>query len=248
MRYAKPVTMLVLVALLTGVFISAANAQVVGFAANDQTTTTGLSANPMQWSDGDLPQLVDLAVAERITVPELQAIWDQLSPEQREQVGFDLAAKVGMSANEWTNISLSDGQVGSQLSDVVPSRNTFEPEFAGEIWRQFIENRWTNGQPPGSTFARMYFDSPLCDDDPSDHDWTFLFDRSYEWYSRNPDGLRWTTSSSQVYLAFMAAYGGNLNAYSFGWNEARLCLGTGGVNAAGGTDKVKSAVFLHPNN
>lgn len=62
MRYAKPVTMLVLVALLTGVFISAANAQVVGFVANYQTPTTGLSANPMQWSDGDLPQLVDLAV------------------------------------------------------------------------------------------------------------------------------------------------------------------------------------------
>ena len=46
----------------------------------------------------------------------------------------------------------------------------------------------------------------------------------------------------------MTLYGGNLNGFAYDWYEARLCIGTTGVSAAGGPDAVQSNVFLHPNN
>jgi hypothetical protein len=70
----------------------------------------------------------------------------------------------------------------------------------------------------------------------------------YPIYSGNPDGLRWTTTSAQVYLVFMTAYGGNLNGFARSWHHAQLCLGAGSVAAAGGQEHVKAKVYLSPDN
>ncbi len=194
-----------------------------------------------EWSETDLEQWVNWVVEERSTVSEAQAVWKKASVEQREKIGELLALKAGVPLDEWQKFVESNSTSGrAALQTLVPHG------FPGEIWRQHIENTWTVGHPPGSTFASSYWNSPNCDDDPSDPDWAFKFDKSYEWYSRDPDSLRWTSESAQVYLAFMAAYGGDLSGYSFSWNEARLCIGTTGVRAAGGTSKVKNNVFLSP--
>jgi len=170
-----------------------------------------------------------------------------MNEEQREKVGEFLAIPAAVSLDEWRQF-INSNRAGCQ--DNLPGKPAlrFAPlGFPGEIWREPIENIWTYGYPPGYTFAATYWVSPDCDGDPGDDDWAFFFGRSSEWYSRNPSGLRWTSQSVRVYLAFMAAYGGNLNGYSFGWTEARLCIGTTGVDAADGADNVKNNVFLSPN-
>ncbi|MES4787635.1 MAG: hypothetical protein C4294_19580 [Nitrospiraceae bacterium] len=132
--------------------------------------------------------------------------------------------------------------IESHKRKTAPKSSGIKPLFPGEIWREPIENAWTWGYPPGSTFVASYWSSPLCDDDPSDDDWGFIF---YMSYNQDPDSLRWTSNSGQVYLAFQVAYGGNLNGYAFNWGEVRLCIGTNGVSAAGGPDNVKANVFVH---
>jgi hypothetical protein len=91
-------------------------------------------------------------------------------------------------------------------------------------------------------FSARYFNTPKCDDDPNDLDWTFFFAMDY---SRDPDGLRWTSSSARVVLVFNAVYGARLTGYAFEWPEVRLCLGTRGVDLAGGPDHVKVTTQLH---
>lgn len=158
----------------------------------------------------------------------------------------------------WLMVNITPGVLGAQepqpaessrFSDREPSKLTrSDLERVQKLipGRQLIENAWTIGFPPGSTWPSEYYDSPLCDEKPEDSDWTFLYYPME--YSQNPDGLRWTTTSSQVYAAFMGSYAVNLGGYSFGWNEVRLCIGTTGVSLAGGPDNVKNTTFLHPNN
>ena len=197
-----------------------------------------------EWTDVELQRFVNLAVNEQITVPEAQQVWEKLTPVQRERVGEFLAIEVGISVDNWRQFVKNNA---TKQSAMPINDNYGELGYPGEIWREPIENVWTYGYPPGATFAGSYWNTPLCDDDPNDPDWTFYFYQPYEWYSRNPDGLRWTSNSAQVYLAFMTAYFGNLNGYSFSWNEARLCIGTRGVDLAGGPDNVKANLFLSPN-
>jgi len=204
---------------------------------------TSTSNRPFsEYVDTDLNQFVRDAISESITVLEAQHIWEHLTDVQKEKAGELLAIQSGIPIAEWhrfvkrhrEHAMLAKSQRGHILG------------FPGEIWREPIENTWTSGYPPGTTFASSYWNSPMCDDDPSDPDWAFYFYQPYEWYSRNPDGLRWTSDSARVYLAFMAAYRGNLNGYSFSWNEAHLCIGTNGVKAAGGPDNVRNNLFLSP--
>lgn len=188
-----------------------------------------------QWTERELERLVDLAISEQLSVPDVEEIWKHLDEKQKQQVGVILALKSGIQPSSWLEFVRRESTLSGPAI------------VKGELWRQYIENIWTIGHPPGTTFASSYWGSPLCDNDPGDPDWTFWFFQPWEWYSRNPDGLRWTSESARVYLAFMAAYSGNLNGYSYDWKEARLCLGTTAVDAAGGPDHVKQSVFLSPN-
>ena len=129
-----------------------------------------------KWTD------VDLAFDEHITVPQVQAFYEQLTEEQREKVSELVAAKAGIPLDEWQrSIESERGQ-------------TVTPLWPREVWRQPIENVWAN-HPPGSTYAPFYYRSLWCDDDP-DEDWVFYFDM----YSGNQDCLRWTFPTRLGYI------------------------------------------------
>ena len=194
----------------------------------------------------DLEGFVELAFSERITVAQTQSFYEQLTNEQKEKVSDLVAIKAGIPVEKWDQDRKLHQREIDSLSHL-NARASLGKSLAtsGELWRQPIENTWTSGLPPGSAFATRYFTDQYCDGADADDDYVFYFSMTY---SMNPDGLRWTSNSAQVYLAFMTAYGGNLNGFAYTWNEARLCLGTGGVSAAGGPNNVKNNVFLHPNN
>lgn len=200
------------------------------------------SPSPERWTERELERFVDLAFKEQWSVLQVEEVWNHLDEKQKQQVGVLLAIKAGVQPHNWLEFIHRE----SLLSKTAVMKESFVAS-QGELWRQYIENIWTWGYPPGTTFASSYWNSPLCDNDPSDPDWAFWFWQPYEWYSRNPDGLRWTTTSARVYLTFMAAYGGNLNGYAYSWQEARLCLGTTAVDVAGGPDYVRQTIFLSPN-
>jgi hypothetical protein len=200
------------------------------------------SLSPEQWTERELERFVESAFKEQLSVPQVEKIWNRLDERQKQEVGVLLALKAGTQPHHWLEFVRRES-LQSRLAIIKEASLAIQ----GELWRQYIENIWTWAYPPGTTFASSYWNSPLCDNDPSDPDWVFWFWQPYEWYSRNPDGLRWTTTSARVYLTFMAAYGGNLNGYAYSWQEARLCLGTTAVDVAGGPDYVKQTTFLSPN-
>jgi len=192
----------------------------------------GLDDPVSEWTDDELEQLVDLIVSERITVQQSQVVYEQLTEEQRKKVGELLAARAGIPLDEWQ-------QLAKEQTICRPSQQVTPLDYPGEIWRQTIEYQdLSNGRR-----SSYYISTPWCDDKPDD-DWTFYF---YVYYAQDPDGLRWYTTSSRVFWAFMLRYQGNLNGYAFAWDEARLCIGTWGVDLAGGPDQVNSNLYLRHN-
>lgn len=184
----------------------------------------------------DLQLFVKLAFRNEITGAQAQALYERLSDEQKTIVSELVAKQAGIPLEEWNRerAKSSSGPV------IEASELTLA---AGEVWRQYIENAWTIGIPDGSAFAYYSDVQQYCEGDNSDpdNDWVFYFSMNY---NQDPDHIRWTSLSSQVYLAFMAAYGGNLNGYAYNWSEVRLCLGTVGVAAAGGPVNVQNNLFL----
>lgn len=227
MRKVKFVSVFVLLALLLSA--AAVQAQVTPPSDSGPVDLPGLDSPVNKWSGTELRHFVDLAFKEQISVPQVQAVWEELTREQRDEVEEIVAAKASIPLDEWRTESNTEQAV--------------TPLWPREVWRQPIENAWTSGHPPGSTYSSFYYQSQWCDNDPDD-DWVFYFDMD----SSNPDGLRWTSDSSQVYLVFMTLYGGDLTGFAYDWDEARLCIGTNGVSAAGGADEVQQNLFLHPNN
>lgn len=154
------------------------------------------------------------------------AILEQLTDQQIQRVAELLVAKTGTPSY--------DSPGGVQPNAVIP------PPGGSEVWRQYIEK----GAGPQEAFPSAYWIDPYCEGgsnpDPDD-DWVFFF-----WIdSTDPDSLRWDTTSSQVALAFWIFYGNNLNGFAYYWDEARLCLGTSSISAAGGPDHVQNTTFLH---
>ncbi len=62
-------------------------------------------------------------------------------------------------------------------------------------------------------------------------------------YANDPDGLRWKTNSSQVYLAFLV-YGLNLNSFAYMWWEVKVVVGKTATSAAGGAPWVRDHLYL----
>lgn len=192
-----------------------------------------------QLTEADLKQFVALGFAEKITVVEVQKLYEQLTFAQKEIVFKAVAEEAGISLDEWEQERKTHQMAQQNFHGATPN---------AEIWRQFVENTWTWGLPAGSTFANYYYTDKWCETtQPTDPDTDYVFHFNMT-YSANPDGLRWTSQSSQVYLAFMSAYGGNLNGFSASWSNVKLCIGENGVWAAGGAANVKNNIFVHPNN
>ncbi|MFO0591269.1 MAG: hypothetical protein U0441_27225 [Polyangiaceae bacterium] len=176
---------------------------------------------------GRLEAFVDAALQERITPAETEATYESLDQSEREIVRQFLETKTS------TTLARPDGE---GLHDAPP----LGTQAAGANWQQPIENVWTYDYP-AKVFSTFSYVDWYCDDDPSDKEYAFY----YPYPSASPSLLRWTSTSSQVYLAFMVAYGGNLLGFGYNKTETRLCIGDNGVFAAGGEAKVKSNVFVH---
>lgn len=176
-----------------------------------------------------LEAFVEEALHDRISAIDAQATYESLDDSQREIVHRLVEAKTS------TSLVADD-------DDDVPGQATpgLDPQAAGAKWQQPIENVWTYNYQ-GKVFSTYSYVDWNCDDDPSDKEYVFY----YPYPSIAPSALRWTSTSAQVYLAFMAAYGGNLLGFGYNYGEARLCIGDKGVFAAGGAAKVQSSIFVH---
>jgi hypothetical protein len=205
-----------------------------------------LEVTPDEASENDLEKFVELAFNEQITVLQTQKFYESLTDQQKEMVSNFVAIKADIPLEEWERERESYQSAFAPVSSETLRNQS--STLSTELWRQPIENTWTTGYPPGHAFAAFYYIDPYCEGGPNpdpDDDWMFYFPISY---SMNPDGLRWTSDSAQVYLAFMTAYGGDLNGFAYTWEQVRLCIGTGGVTAAGGPNNVSNNLFVHPNN
>ncbi len=163
-----------------------------------------------------------------MTVAETENFYTSLSDSEREYVNSRVLANSG---------NMEDIGDAEFTTEKFP---TIQTQAAGSAWGQNIENVWTWNYPNKLFSTGVYVDW-LCDDDSSDMEYVFY----YPFPSVAPSSVRWTSVSSQVYLAFMAAYGGNLLGFGYSYGEVRLCIGDRGVAAAGGAAKVKSSIFVH---
>jgi hypothetical protein len=215
--------------------------------------STGLSSASAQstdWADrvlnkpaasitnGDITQFVDLIVTEQVTVLQTESFMKRLSPTQNQVFTQALSSRVGVDLQALR-------QENEQLAQITNPTVIEDPitDSPGALWRETVENAWTSqGLNP---FAVAWYEEPLCDlKGDGGTDFVFVFAQS-----ANPlDTLRWTTTSPRVYATFIAAYGGgNLIGFGFTFDEVRLCIGDGGVNAAGGAQHVADSVFVsHP--
>jgi len=230
MRKVKFVSVFTLIALLL-LSIS----QTVGLAQVPQQvspspTLLDLDGPVSKWTDADLERLVDLIVNEKITVPQSQNIAEQLTKEQLTKVGELLAVRAGVPMEEWRQSCRSCNAQTAHLSSEVTLLASSE-----EIWRQPIE--YQEGQ--GATDMDTYYSSSECG---GDDDW--VFHETYTYYGQDPDGLRWWTTSSRVYWAYLACYGLTLNGFAYNWSEVRLCAGKTCTTMAGGPDWVRDHMYV----
>jgi len=212
----------------------------IAIAQEEPMVATKLKQMTSALTRNDLELYVELAFNEQITVPQAQLFYAGLTKEQKAMVSDLVGIRAGIPLDEWRRDIESH-----RLQSSSPYPNAATLATSGEVWRQYIENKWLWLPPPGATYASYYYGDHYCEGganpDP-DSDWVFY----YPMYSGNPDGLRWTTTSTQVYLVFMTAYGGNLNGFARSWYHAQLCLGAISVAAAGGQEHVKTSVYLSP--
>jgi hypothetical protein len=241
MRKVKLLSMFMLLTMLASFMPGVAMAQ-QGASAEipPPPNVSELNGPPDQLSNADLKKFVDMAFAERITVSQATVFYERLTPKQKATVSDLVAIRANVHLDMWRQAS------ESYQKQIVNAAITPDATLSSEVWRQYIENIWRS-RDSSSRYASSYYEDTFCegglDPDP-DGDWVFR----YSITSFNPDGLRWTSDSAQVYLAFMTAYGGMLNGFAYNWYEARLCLGATGVLAAGGPDNVKAKMWLSPNN
>jgi hypothetical protein len=83
-----------------------------------------------------------------------------------------------------------------------------------------------------------------CDGDPSDKDYSFRF---FMFWLGDPDLMRWWSDNWWIRKVFSILYGGNLLGYELCSIPKYLCIGEGGVTAAGGPTFVKDRLKLRHN-
>lgn len=119
----------------------------------------GLGSSPDELTNADLARFVDLAFKEQITAPQAQAFYEQLTERQRQIISDLVGIKAGIPLIEWRRSIESYRHKTALLSSSTTS-SKIAPQYAGEVWRQPIENAWTWGYPAGSTWASSYYSSP----------------------------------------------------------------------------------------
>jgi hypothetical protein len=179
-------------------------------------------------TNADLARVVDLIMAEQITVEQLARFMAKLDKQQLETMRVLFSARTGVTIQAVEPKRIEAGN-GAQA-------------VAAYTYVETIENVWTWNYNP-KIFASYWYTDPNCDGDPSDTEYVFYYPVSTS--ASTKGNLRWTTTNVIVYTAFSLAYGGNLSAFGTSWSEVRLCIGDTGVAAAGGASTVGNSVFVH---
>jgi hypothetical protein len=183
-----------------------------------------------------IDEFVDLILAEKITVPEVDAFLKGLNETQYEEFVKVFAERVGVDKKELQEEADEYNQITSPDKSL-PGEN---PRTAAPnaVWNDTIENTWTisvNGP-----FSLFWYEDGNCDGDSSDNEYVFY----YGFPSSSPESIRWSTTAAQVYAAF-AVYNWNLLGFGYNFDEVRLCIGDSGVALAGGPDVVRDTVYIH---
>jgi hypothetical protein len=218
MRSCRFLTVLVLLAVLMSNVVS-------GVSAQEKGGQSILNKSASQIEEVDLEQFVDLIFAWQVTIPQVKMLYERLDTAQQQTFKNIVLARFGGKADS--------------KPILVESAGINAPP--GVKWAQTIENVWTWGKPPGSSWPYTWYTDAYCDDDPSDNEYVFV----YSFNSSNPDGIRWTTDNPAFYSYALAAWGGNILGYGYSFNEARLCVSDGSVNLTGGVGVFMATTFIH---
>ncbi len=181
-------------------------------------------------SDSDLALVVNLALKNQVSVEQLAKFIASLDKDQYEKMTGLIRDRLDITPQTVNDISKRPG----------PQPNPPCGTGCGYAYGETIENVWTWNYSP-KIFASYYYNDPNCDGDPGDMDYVFYYPVGTS--PTTQGNLRWTTTNAAVYAAFIAAYGGNLSAFGYNYNEVRLCLGS--TAWAVGLNNVKNSVFIH---
>jgi len=221
--------MFVLLALLLSAGSGAALAQVTPPPPGDSRSLNppGWDDPVKKWTDADLERLVEMAINEQITVSETRVIVEQMTEKQITKVAELLAIRAGVR-DEWQQ-SRDESRESNEKETSCLSRSYTWGCYPVEYWHRV----------PYYKNADWYHSSKECNS--ADADWIFYY---YIYYANDPNGLRWKTNSSRVYLAFLA-YGLDLNSFAYSWSEVRLVAGKTATSMAGGPDWVGDHLYLY---
>jgi hypothetical protein len=183
-------------------------------------------------TNADLAKVVDLIMANQITVEQLGSFMAKLDKQQLETMRVLFSERTGVTIHP---VDLKQ----AEAIDVSPLGMQVAASYA---YVETIENVWTWNYNP-KIFASFWYTDRYCDGDPNDNEYVFYYSVSTSPSTKG--NLRWTTTNPIVYAAFMLAYGGNLSAFGYSYSEVRLCIGDTGVAAAGGASAVGTSVFVH---
>ncbi len=185
------------------------------------------SPPPAKTGDEDIEKVVDLIFKHQIDVEQLAKFMAKLDKYQYETMRQLFSERVGIVIEP---VNVDNASVMGPLA------------VASWTYVETIENVWTWNYNP-KIFASSSYRDDNCDADEHDVDYAFYYPVSTS--PSTQGNLRWTTTNPQVYAAFQIAYGGNLSAFAYSWNEVRLCTGSRGTALAGGTSAIANSVFVH---
>ena len=169
----------------------------------------------------ELRELAVKIIYNEVTPEFTQILYDTLSDYQRDVITERIA--------EHVNIPFED--IKREREHYIDGVENSHALFSSGYDVQMPEG---TGTP--NVGISTHWSTKTCDSDPND--WDFVFYASAN--QVNPSSMRWYATHSWVAWAFNYAYGGVLSTYGSSLYQINICLGTWGVNLAGGPVNTQS--------
>lgn len=195
-------------------------------------------------TDAKIELLAKLIVDDQVD-EDVRNCYDTLTIEEKAQLFEAVAEERGISVEELRQEADEDAAQREDVSDTpLPGEDA---TARGIDWRQLIERiPFSAIFKPLVPGARSWQDS-ICDGDPTDVDYFVSFD--FPANVSNPNSVRSFTYDVGVDLMlgwYQVRYGGIDGRGNTGSKIVRVCLGDTGVATAGGIDRVRDNLYLHP--